>query len=247
MLDAPTSQTGAAGAADRSHPPQAGGGPPLNGHLHTHWHVGACKEHSEAGRPGRARPTCRRVSIHAYGPIQDGGCGPGVGLLRSCYRAIGWRPGRGHRLPVHVLSGAQMWAAEALQRRHVGEYRHAVVVASPVVGLDIYAGPVTRYVAGDWLTIVQQAGAARGIPVEVIRPNEPADAIHDASVVEVAVGEWQGRLLQSLDVVGDGGPTRPTRRTRPTSRTGTATAPSSYWQPGGSVLTWLQALAFARA
>ena len=96
-----------------------------------------------------------------------------------------------------------MWAAEALQRRHVGEDRHAVVVASPAVGLDIYAGPVTRYVAGDWLTIVQQAGAASGIPVEVIRPNEPADAIHDTSVVEVAVGEWQGRLLQSLDVVGD--------------------------------------------
>ena len=38
------------------------------------------------------------------------------------------------------------------------------------MGLDVYAGPLTRYLAGDWLTIVQQAGLASGR--EVLRGAE---------------------------------------------------------------------------
>jgi len=39
------------------------------------------------------------------------------------------------------------------------------------MGLDIYAGPLCRYYAGQWQTVVQQWGAANGIPVTVVRPD----------------------------------------------------------------------------
>lgn len=66
------------------------------------------------------------------------------------------------------------------------------------MGLDIYAGSVTRYVAGDWLTIVQQVGQATGLDVRMIRMNEPPDAVRDAHVVHEAVIAWQTRLLKAL-------------------------------------------------
>ena len=40
------------------------------------------------------------------------------------------------------------------------------------MGLDIYAGPVSRYAGGGWQTIIQQAGAAAGMPVITVRPGE---------------------------------------------------------------------------
>lgn len=70
------------------------------------------------------------------------------------------------------------------------------------MGLDIYAGPVTRYVAGDWMTIVQQVGHTSGFSVDVARPNEPKDAIRDLSVVGEVVARWQAELLQTLDADG---------------------------------------------
>lgn len=66
------------------------------------------------------------------------------------------------------------------------------------MGLDIYVGSVTRYVAGDWQTIIQQTGAADGIPVVVHRPNEPDDVERDVAIVEQAVREWQQSLLRDL-------------------------------------------------
>lgn len=53
------------------------------------------------------------------------------------------------------------------------------------MGLDLYAGPVTRYLAGDWLTILQQMGEANGIDVVVSRPNEPADAVREGPLARV--------------------------------------------------------------
>ena len=67
------------------------------------------------------------------------------------------------------------------------------------MGLDIYAGSVTRYVAGNWLTIVQQAGAASGQTVVMYRPNEPHDVERDADVVRGAVLAWRGGLLAAMD------------------------------------------------
>ena len=66
------------------------------------------------------------------------------------------------------------------------------------MGLDLYAGPVSRYVAGDWKTIVQQAGEAAGTPVIVMRQNEPADRVTDVNEVTKAVANWRQGLIRSL-------------------------------------------------
>lgn len=34
----------------------------------------------------------------------------------------------------------------------------------PGMGLDIYAGPICRYVAGEWMTVVQWTGLAEASP-----------------------------------------------------------------------------------
>lgn len=66
------------------------------------------------------------------------------------------------------------------------------------MGLDLYAGPVSRYVAGDWKTIIQQAGEAAGTPVIVMRQNEPSDRVTDTNEVASTVASWRLALLRSL-------------------------------------------------
>ena len=41
------------------------------------------------------------------------------------------------------------------------------------MGLDVYFGPLTRYYAGNWETILQQVEQESGVPVRVIRPSQP--------------------------------------------------------------------------
>ncbi len=84
------------------------------------------------------------------------------------------------------------------------------------MGLDIYAGPVSRYAGSGWQTIVQQAGAAAGMPVVVVRPGESMqDLMHralaeggDAPIREIRltdiqprtqpIAEWMAGVLRSL-------------------------------------------------
>src|SRR5712691_2883390 len=61
------------------------------------------------------------------------------------------------------------------------------------VGLDVYAGPVSRYVAGDWKTIIQQAGEALGNPVFIVRRN-PAER----PVAAADVAKWRAGLIASM-------------------------------------------------
>ncbi len=70
------------------------------------------------------------------------------------------------------------------------------------MGLDIYCGSVSRYIAGDWLTIVQQAGQASGTTVEVVRADEPEDAVRDTAIIQSAVQKWVQGLLDALGVQG---------------------------------------------
>jgi hypothetical protein len=72
------------------------------------------------------------------------------------------------------------------------------------MGLDIYAGPVSRYVCGDWSTIVQQVGAQQDIQVEVLRPNQPLGASDDADVVASVVRQWQSEILAKLHTAAAG-------------------------------------------
>lgn len=41
------------------------------------------------------------------------------------------------------------------------------------MGLDVYAGPLSRYYSGAWETIVQQMGRATGMHINVVRPKPP--------------------------------------------------------------------------
>lgn len=68
----------------------------------------------------------------------------------------------------------------------------------------MYVGPLTRYHLSDWQTIVQQAGAASGMTVEVIRANpDPENSITDSASVLSAVREWQGTIGAILNASAD--------------------------------------------
>jgi hypothetical protein len=84
------------------------------------------------------------------------------------------------------------------------------------VGLDIYAGPVSRYASGGWSTIIEQAGAAAGMPVITVRPGESMEDLMrralaeggDAPIREIRmtdvkprtqpIAEWKAGVLLSL-------------------------------------------------
>jgi hypothetical protein len=65
------------------------------------------------------------------------------------------------------------------------------------LGLDIYAGPVSRYISGDWKTVVQQIGEAQGTTVTVMRPNESGPA-RDAGEVAEDVSRWRSKLIRTI-------------------------------------------------
>jgi hypothetical protein len=70
------------------------------------------------------------------------------------------------------------------------------------MGLDVYVGPLTRYYAGTWKTVVQQAADAGAVPVPVhiIRPApEPADKVTDPEIIADTARKWQSILAQGLE------------------------------------------------
>jgi hypothetical protein len=68
------------------------------------------------------------------------------------------------------------------------------------VGLDVYVGPLTRYYAGTWKTVVQQAAEAAGMPFNVVRAAAvPEDKITDPVVIADAARMWQAVISQGLE------------------------------------------------
>ncbi len=65
------------------------------------------------------------------------------------------------------------------------------------MGLDIYAGPLTRYYAGLWKTVVQQAGEAEGFEVRLVHPGGEPEPPPPAEAVLGAVLGWQAELRQA--------------------------------------------------
>ena len=63
------------------------------------------------------------------------------------------------------------------------------------MGLDIYAGTLTRYYARNWKTSVQQWGEANGVNINIVR-NEPDD-VQIASPKEILAGVtgWKEQFL----------------------------------------------------
>lgn len=70
------------------------------------------------------------------------------------------------------------------------------------MGLDIYAGPLTRYYTREWMTIIQKMGAEQGMEVVVVRPGEPIDLPNDnPSILE--------RIFRKLGLKKDPPPYEP--------------------------------------
>lgn len=67
------------------------------------------------------------------------------------------------------------------------------------MGLDVYAGTLTRYYTQNWKTAVQQFGEAHGIPVQIIRANVEEHPAEEAEVRE-RVTEWRKHILSGLDI-----------------------------------------------
>ncbi len=69
------------------------------------------------------------------------------------------------------------------------------------MGLDIYVGPFTRYLTGDWKTVMAQAAEAEGIEFTTIRLEDtaPEDAPDTDEVVEM-VHSWQSAMTEALGV-----------------------------------------------
>ena len=77
------------------------------------------------------------------------------------------------------------------------------------MGLDIYAGTLTRYYSHNWKTVVQQWAEENGYTFNRITPDgEPADNEEELSPAEVqaAVEDWRG---------SDPRPPFPSRTSRP--------------------------------
>lgn len=70
------------------------------------------------------------------------------------------------------------------------------------MGLDVYVGSVTRYLCGDWETVVQKAARESGMRVEIVRPHDPADAIRDPARILPVVLSWRNGLSAGLQQAG---------------------------------------------
>ena len=73
------------------------------------------------------------------------------------------------------------------------------------MGLDIYAGTLTRYYSHNWKTVVQQWAEENGYTFNQITPDgEPADNEEERSPAEVqaAVENWRDQILSAISQPG---------------------------------------------
>ncbi len=106
------------------------------------------------------------------------------------------------------------------------------------MGLDIYAGTLTRYYSHNWKTVVQQWAEENGYTFNRITPDgEPADNEEELSPAEIqaAVEDWRDQILAPF-------PSRTSRTTlhgrrttsgpiTPISRIGMPLALCCWWLP----------------
>ena len=73
------------------------------------------------------------------------------------------------------------------------------------MGLDIYAGTLTRYYSHNWKTVVQQWAEENGYTFNRIAPDgESADDGEELSPAEVqaAVENWRDQILSAISQTG---------------------------------------------
>lgn len=66
------------------------------------------------------------------------------------------------------------------------------------MGLDIFAGTLTRYYSGNWKTIVQQYGEEQGMQVQIVRPGGEQKTKPDPVQIQSLVEEWRNILSEAL-------------------------------------------------
>ena len=66
------------------------------------------------------------------------------------------------------------------------------------MGLDIYAGTLTRYYARNWKTSVQQWGERNGFQVNMVRPDSQNVELAPAEEIMAGVTQWRDQLLEAL-------------------------------------------------
>ena len=106
------------------------------------------------------------------------------------------------------------------------------------MGLDIYAGTLTRYYSHNWKTVVQQWAEENGWGFQKITPDgEAADNEEEMSPAEVqaAVENWRDQILSAISQPGQP-PTLPGLKIMrnlitPTSRIGMPSALCCWWPP----------------
>ena len=106
------------------------------------------------------------------------------------------------------------------------------------MGLDIYAGTLTRYYAHNWKTAVQQWAEENGYTFNRITPDgDPADDGEALSPVEVqaVVENWRDQILAAIAQPGQvpyaPWPEDNERPYYTESRTGMPSAPCCWWPP----------------
>jgi len=65
------------------------------------------------------------------------------------------------------------------------------------MGLDVYVGPLSRYLRGDWKTVVQQAAEQQGIEAQIVREGEQSEPV-DAETATTVVTQWITGLVEAL-------------------------------------------------
>ncbi len=100
------------------------------------------------------------------------------------------------------------------------------------MGLDLYAGSLTRYYARDWETVVQRTGRELGVEVEIIQPQPAEDIVNDPDQILPIIMRWRSWISEQLQSEGvepldwDEHPDTPYRTDRPN------------WNGYGSLTVW---------
>ena len=68
------------------------------------------------------------------------------------------------------------------------------------MGLDIYAGTLTRYYAGNWKTVAQQFAEESGLNLSIVRPNSGTPENNKLTVDEIQndMQEWSNAIATAL-------------------------------------------------
>lgn len=100
------------------------------------------------------------------------------------------------------------------------------------MGLDVYVGSLTRYLSGDWETVVQLWARESGTHLETVRAHNPTDAITDPEVIMPAVLAWRSSLGEGMRRAGLPTPDWDERPDAPyfTDKPG--------WGPYGDLVRW---------